>query len=263
MAGLFNIFKDKKMAADLKEVSTALNEAKIDLEKTKAELVQSYTMGYPYFYAPIIRQPFTGEKNPGEMGAVKNYYLDYIRLRGRSWQSFLESEVTQTVVKRYLTWVIGSGLKVQPEPDLRVLKQEGINFADDFDFINTVDSRFKIWSNSRFSDYAKMDSVQKLAYEAYKHALIGGDCLCIYRIVNKRVTCQLIDGYFIMTPWSNEQFTKDAEARGNTIEHGVEITPPTESLMQITTPIASPTHVSHQLPFHAEDLLELVDGLGG
>ena len=44
---------------------------------------------------------FDGEKNLGEIGPAREYVLDYTALRVRSWQSYLESEITQTTINRF------------------------------------------------------------------------------------------------------------------------------------------------------------------
>ena len=67
-------------------------------------------------YTPIFTIGYDGEKNTGEVGPIRNYIINYELLRLRSWQSYLESEITQTVVNRYITWLIGKGLKLQSEP---------------------------------------------------------------------------------------------------------------------------------------------------
>ena len=69
---------------------------------------------------------FDGEKDSGEAGPILDYDLDYKGLRYRSWESYLSSEITQTVVRKYVTWIIGSGLKLQSEPVSLVLDSENI-----------------------------------------------------------------------------------------------------------------------------------------
>jgi len=63
---------------------------------------------FPEHYPLIKRDFYTGEKTPGELGAAKDYLLDYTRLRIYSCQSYLESEITQTVINKYKTWITGN-----------------------------------------------------------------------------------------------------------------------------------------------------------
>ena len=48
-------------------------------------------------YSRELFSIFDGEKNTGELGSLVKYELDYNGLRLRSWESYLSSEITQTV----------------------------------------------------------------------------------------------------------------------------------------------------------------------
>lgn len=176
---------------------------------------------YPDYYPLIRRDFYTGEKTPGELGAAKDYILDYTRLRIYSWQSYLESEITQTVINKYNTWITGNGLRLQCEPNQHVLEHEDIKISKEFQ--RNTEERFKVWAKSRFADHARMLSLNQISSEVFKHAKIGGDCLVVLRYVNGRVTFQLIDGEHVITPYSNSSEEKAALARGNRIINGVEI----------------------------------------
>ena len=71
---------------------------------------------------------YTGEKNLGELGPPIHYVLSYWDLRVRSWQSFLESDLSQAIIKKYCAWIIGPGLKLDADPAVELLKSEGITF---------------------------------------------------------------------------------------------------------------------------------------
>ena len=73
-------------------------------------------------FNPIFAYNYNGEKNLGEIGPIRNYRLDYALLRMRSWQSFHESEITQTIMNRFNMWVVGKGLKLQCEPVTNILE---------------------------------------------------------------------------------------------------------------------------------------------
>ncbi|MDD5013652.1 MAG: phage portal protein [Atribacterota bacterium] len=214
------------MALFNKKKIQALESHVTGLKKQVKEISSYYS--YPYqLISPIVRDPYTGEKTPGEMGAAKDYVLWYEYLRVRSWQSFLESEVTQAIIKKFALWVIGSGLKVQPEPVKTVLEQEGISNISP-DFIKQVESRFNLWTASRFSDASKMFPVDLLAFETYKNAIIGGDVLVILYPEKGNISIQVIDGSHIVTPGMGSNFEGEAHARGNRIEYGIEISPNNE-----------------------------------
>jgi len=174
-------------------------------------------------YSPIFTYSYNGEKTPGEMGLIKNYLPDYNALRARSWQSYLESEITQTVINKFNLWVIGTGLKLQSEPELRVLKQQGVT-GDFSKFEDTIESRFKIYAKSKLSSHNGNDSLHALAKAAHINSIVGGDVLVVLRYEeNRRVTVQLIDGAHVQSPIFNSSLLKEVEKRGNTIKHGVEV----------------------------------------
>lgn len=206
--------------ADFKERLT--NSKKVEsLENAIKSIQANYQQQY-YYYPPIYFAPYTGEKTPGEMGAAKNYNLQYNYLRTRSWQSFLESELTQIIINKRTLWTIGTGLKVQPEPNQIVLKQEGIDF-DTTDLIRQIESRFNVYAGSRFSDFAKMMPLNHIASEAHKNAIVGGDVLVILRVDNNFVNVQIIDGSHVISPYFNSEWFKVASNQGNFIRHGVEM----------------------------------------
>lgn len=197
-----------------------IDNIKSDISSLKKDYVESYYSPY-HNYSQIYAAPFDGEKTPGEMGAAKNYKLLYEYLRIRSWQAYLESEIAQIVINKYNLWIIGKGLKIQPEPVKEVLEQEGIKLNENF--VNQSESRFNLWTSSRYSDYSKMTSIDYIASEAHKNAIIGGDCLVINRSDNGYSNIQLIDGAHIITPFLETHYIREAENRGNRIEYGIEL----------------------------------------
>lgn len=198
-----------------------------ELQAVKEQLVTAYASPY-YNYTPIYRTFFDGEKTPGEMGAAKDYMLSYNYLRVRSWQSYLESEITQTIINKYVLWVIGSGLKIQPEPVRYILESEGIKLNNEFQ--KQVEQRFNLWTFSRYSDSGKMNSVDYLAGEAFKNAIVGGDVLIVLRVENGRTEMQVIDGSHVVSPCLDDKCYAEARNRGNRIEYGVELSPSNEHI---------------------------------
>jgi len=174
----------------------------------------------------LFTHSYNGEKNLGEVGPPRSYSLDYNILRMRSWQSLLESEIAQIIIKRSITWVIGKGLKLQAEPNRLVLQSEGITL-DTNAFSELVEARFSMWARSTESDYARMKSLGRQTQEAYKNAIVGGDVLVILRYQNKRATVQLVDGQHVQNPpsmWGTDMYAPPLP-NGNRVVHGVEISP--------------------------------------
>jgi capsid protein len=187
----------------------------------KAELQADFV---PANYRSLFSVSYTGEKNLGEIGPVKDYQPAYQILRMRSWQSYLESDLTHTLMNRFITWMIGSGLKLQSEPAVDVLKSEGIEL-ETHAFSKPVEARFNVFRKSVKSDYSEMKNLNLIAKAAYKNAIIGGDVLVILRYTDGFVNVQLIDGCHVQSPeWGTESFPNYL-ANGNRIINGIEQDP--------------------------------------
>jgi capsid protein len=172
---------------------------------------------------------YDGEKNAGEVGPALSYSPDYDTLRARSWQAYLDNEVAQTVLNKYTKWVVGSGLKLQSEPNQQVLKSEKITIKTE-DFNEVVEARFTVYAKSKTSDHSKMVNLHEKAKTAFINSIVGGDVLVILRFENNIVTTQLIDGEHVKSPNYSDSQILESEKRGNRIEHGVEISPSGEHI---------------------------------
>lgn len=171
---------------------------------------------------PLMVLSFTGEKNLGEMGPAIDYRLDYSTLRIRSWQSQLESDICKTVIKRFVTWVVGDGLKLQSEPSDVVLKSEGVTINKQA-FSDAVEARFGIFKKSKTSDYSEMNNIDLIAAAAFKNAIVGGDVLVIQRFDGENVNIQLVDGCHVQSPTLGSEWFPTALANGSSIINGIEI----------------------------------------
>lgn len=165
-------------------------------------------------YTLVNSYAFNGEKNLGEIGPAKDYYLDYGLLRVRSYQAMLESEIASTVLNKTTLWMISKGLKLQSEPNETVLKTEGVQ-VDTKEFVKTTEARFGVWSRSRKVDHSGSCTLGDLAKEAYKNCKVGGDVLVVLRLKDGMPTVQLIDGAHVGNP---VPYSGD-----NCIKYGVEV----------------------------------------
>ena len=172
---------------------------------------------------PLFAFSYNGEKNLGELGPIIHYTPDYVGLRARSWQSYIESEITQTTINRFLTWVIGKGLKLQAEPLEALLKTEGVQLKTQ-EFSEPVEARFAAFRKSIKSSYSGMENLDKTAFNAYKNAIIGGDVLVIIRYDKKTgTTIQLKDGSHVQSPIYGSEYYPAELKNGNTLKNGIEI----------------------------------------
>jgi capsid protein len=189
-----------------------------EIKKLEDELITARS--FSGTYKPIMTLSFDGEKDTGELGPIIDYDLDYQGLRYRSWESYLSSEITQTVVNKYITWIIGSGLKLQSEPVKLVLESEKIDL-DTSKFSKEVEARFKLYAKSRSSDHSKIENINRIARTVYTNAIVGGDVLVVQRVVKGILNIQLIDGANVMTPNFNDA-RANAIDKGNDIKNGIE-----------------------------------------
>lgn len=198
-------------------------------KKTEVKKVVRPEPSAHYIGNTLFAVSYNGEKNHGEIGPIKDYRLDYEALRLRSWQSYLDSEVSQTVVKKFTTWVIGSGLKLQAEPVKKVLQYEKITF-DSEEFNEIAEARFSVFAKSKRADYAGMRNLHMIAKRAFLNAIVGGDVLVILRYSNNSVNIQLVDGSHIVSPIIGSELYNNAIRRGNEIRNGIEISPSGEHI---------------------------------
>lgn len=179
---------------------------------------------HAYSYNNVFTVSYTGEKNLGEAGPVIDYKPNFDILRFRSWQAYLESEIAQTILKKYTTWIIGAGLKLQAEPDKVVLASEKVKL-DTQEFSEITEARFRVYSKSTMSDIADMRNLHRIAKKAHTNAIVGGDVLVILRVVDNCVKVQLIDGAHVCSPLLGNDFYNAAKEKGNRIKDGVELSP--------------------------------------
>lgn len=136
---------------------------------------------------------FDGEKTLGEIGPAKNYLLDYATLRTRSWQSYLENDLSKTILDKFAGWIIGKGLILQATPNKTILKAEGINF-DSQKVNQLIEARFSIFSKSKKSTFNRKTNLNSLMKEIFKHGKIGGDCVVCLRFTDNFLTVEMYDG---------------------------------------------------------------------
>lgn len=176
-------------------------------------------------YMPMFGYSYNGEKNMGELGPLRNYVPSYSELSMRSWQSYLDSEISQTVLNKFVVWIIGGGLKLAAEPAKVTLQTEGIKVPANDVFNEHTEARFSTWAKSTMADYAGMQNLNLLAGEAFKNAIIGGDVLVVLRVKNGQVNIQLIDGAHLCSPNFGTDTFAQPQPNGNVIRHGVEMAP--------------------------------------
>lgn len=172
---------------------------------------------------PAVNEYFDGEKTPNELGYLKNLIPDYRGLRYRAFEAELKSDIVKIITGKFFKWVIGTGLRLEAEPNETVLETEGITSIPE-NFRRNVEARFSVYAKSHMCDYKRMDNLHNIAAEAFKAAFLGGDALCILRVGKLgNVNVQVIDGEHVQTPVMRDDLMEAVKQRGNDVRHGVEI----------------------------------------
>lgn len=191
------------------------------------EVVASPKSNHDYGYSenvtygmhwPVITKKWDGEKTPGELGVVIKNIPDYHRLRLRAYDAEMKIDLINIITGRYFKWVVGSGLKLQAEPNKTILEMENIKIAEDFS--KKIEARFSNWANSKYADFSKETNLHGKALDCFSSSFLGGDSLVICRVDDFDLNVQIIDGQHIKTP---DQKNLDAiKERGNFEEMGIE-----------------------------------------
>ena len=152
---------------------------------------------------------YDGETTPGQIGVPKDYRADHTTLRTRGWQSYFENEITQTILNKYVLWMVGGGLKLESEPNKTVLESFGENV--DPKQTKQIENLFKVWADSNLPDFAGELNLNQIAEETFKNKGIAGDILIVLRIENNLPTVQMIDAAHVETPFElfNEERIRD------------------------------------------------------
>lgn len=189
-------------------------------EKTESSLPHVPTPGAGGYLSSFAIS-YDGEKNAGDFGPTLRYEIDHSSLRDKSWQLYIDSDICQIVFKRFTTWVIGSGLKLEAEPVKRIIEKEGNEFNTDFGKV--TEDLFKLYAASCKCDYSEMNNLNALASKVFLGSIVGGDMLVILRVKNGNVSIQIIDGECVSNPLNlkHNGYNFITES-GNVVKNGIE-----------------------------------------
>lgn len=194
-------------------------EAKSEMPQAESNTYSS-NVSYGQSY-PIVSRNWDGEKTLGELGLVQRNIPDYLALRLRAYDAYTRTDLIRTVTGRFFKWIVGSGLKLQAEPNRKVLATEGIIMSDNV-FQETAQNRFAVYANSKNCDYTGHKNLHALASDFFESAFLGGDALCIIRFKDYGPCAQFISGEFVKTPPLTDARVVEAQKNGGDIEHGIE-----------------------------------------
>lgn len=206
--------KQKKSYTRTRESYTSTRESDIAIPSIGS------TISFPTDFHPTRNQIFSagfdGEKTAGELGHIYDLKPDHLKLRMRAYELDLKTDIVKLITGKFFKWCVGTGLKLQLEPEDRVLRMLGFDSFSEQE-INNREHFFNLWAKSKLSDYQGRDNLHKKANDTFKTAFLGGDALVVLRLESSGLKVQLVDGEQIATPLDDK-----GKGDGNTIRHGIE-----------------------------------------
>lgn len=169
----------------------------------------------------IVSRTFDGEKTLGELGTVIKSIPDYQKLRLRMYDAYLKTDTVKILVDKHVDWTVGSGMKLQSEPNENVLEMEGISL-DYPKFQKSIESRFNLYANTKYFDYSEQKTLHQIANDVYKSVFLGGDGLVVCRYGEYGINVQFIPGEHIKTPLFTDPLMEQVIKSKNYVKHGIE-----------------------------------------
>lgn len=158
---------------------------------------------------------YDGEQDPGQMGNLYVYDVDYYTMAKRAYTLVTINEFAKTGITRLTQFAVATGLKCYPEPSREFLKEVcKIELPEDFG--RKIQIRWSLFEQDKNISITKDQNLQDLARTVYTHAKIAGDVLVIKRVVDGFLEYQVINGLAVKSSLSVAE-------NGNKIIDGVEI----------------------------------------
>ena len=158
---------------------------------------------------------FDGEQEPGALNNVYLYDVDYYELAQRAYTLVTTNEFARILVTRLTEFVVGTGLRLHPQPMRNVLKRL---FKIDVpeDFAKQIQDIWNLLEDDKNISITKEQNIHALAKSIFYNGFIAGDVLVVKRIVNQNLQYQVINGLSVRSGLSQAK-------AGNKIIDGVEI----------------------------------------
>lgn len=140
---------------------------------------------------------FDGEQEPDGIGPVYVYDVDYYEMAKRAYTLITVNEFARTAVTRLTQFVVGTGLKLHPEPSRNFLKKLKIDIPEDF--AKNIQELWNLFEDDKNISHDKRNNIHALAKEIFYNAYVAGDVLVVKRVVNKSLEYQVINGLSVKT----------------------------------------------------------------
>lgn len=167
---------------------------------------------------PSVYGAYSGDKFFGGFGVTKLFDLDYWTLRERSSQLWVENTYAKGIIKRLVTNIINTGLKLEAIPEEGLLDLP-VGSLDDWS--EEIENLFAVWAeNPPLCDQQASRTFGDIQRAALTEALIEGDVLVVLRMdpKTKLPKINLVRGSKVRTPFNPPKLRK-----GHRIVHGVEV----------------------------------------
>ena len=171
---------------------------------------------------------FDGEQEPEGIGNLYVYDVNYYEMARRAYTLITINEFARTAVTRLTQFVVGTGLRLHPEPATDFINRKmKTNLSPEF--AKSVQQLWNLFELDKNVSHDKQDNIHSLAKTIFYNAYVAGDVLVVKRIVNKSLEYQVINGLSVKT-------TKiEPTVKGNKIVDGVEINPKGEPVKYFVT----------------------------
>ncbi len=159
---------------------------------------------------------FDGEQEPGVMSGNYVYDVDYYTLAERAYTLVTTNEYARILAERLTEFVIGTGLRLHPQPMRNLLKRVfKINVEEDFS--KNIKELWSVLEDDKNISITKDANIHRLAKTIFYNGFIAGDCLVIKRVVDNNLQYQIVNGLSVKSGKSI------ADNSQNKIIDGVEV----------------------------------------
>lgn len=158
---------------------------------------------------------FDGEQEPYALNSGLIYDVDYYELAARAYTLVTTNEYARTMIVRLSEFVVGTGLRLHPNPSRNLLKRL-FNIDLPEDFSKNIQELWGLFETDKNVSITKDQTIHKMAKAIYYNGLIAGDVLVVNRIKNGCLEQQLINGMSVKS-------SRCVSESGNKVIDGVEI----------------------------------------
>jgi len=169
-----------------------------------------------YPLGTLLGLRFNGEQEPGALDGPIVYDVDYYSLAKRAYTLVTINEFAHIIVSRLTEFVVGTGLRLHPQPMKELLERKfKIKVPDNF--TKELQDLWKVYEEDKNISMSCDQNLHELAKTAYYNGWIAGDVLIIKRIIDGQYKIQIVNGLAV---WSR---LSKAEGSNNRIIDGVEL----------------------------------------